>query len=171
VLSPTNSFKGPEEFIPMRTFPPISLYSLIVVFATAALNLVIAGYNYWKHRVQAGWLPVVGHIESSDLRNDQKDSYLLEMLQRDVLVAEIAYSYPVAGNYYAGQSDVLFRDEAQAWDYVDQHQKGETVWVYYDPQKPERSSIEPGTVRYRKYFVTGVALVLLGIVLYSWHVR
>ncbi len=139
---------------------------LIVVFATAVVNLVIAGYNCWKHRVHVGWLPVTGHIESSGLRNDQKDSYLLEMLQRDALVAEVAYSYAVEGTFYSGYSDVAFRKEADAWDYVDGHRKGEAVCVYYDPQKPKCSLIEPGTVSYRKYLAAGVAFVLLGMVLY-----
>jgi len=141
-------------------------HSVIVVFAAGALNLGIAGYNYWKHRVHAGWLPATGHIESSDLRNDQKDSYLLEMLQRDALVAEVAYSYAVEGTYYAGYSDVAFRKEAEAWDYVDRHRKGEAVCVYYDPQEPDCSLIEPGTVSYRKYLAAGVAFVLLGVVLH-----
>ena len=142
-------------------------YSLLVIFVAAAMNLVIGGYNYWKHRLHAGWLLVTGHIESSDLRNDQKDSYLLEMLQRAALVAEVAYSYPVDGTYYSGRSDVAFRDEAEAWNYVDRHRKGETVCVYYDPEKPEHSSIEPGTASYRKYLVAGLAFLLLGVVLYS----
>ena len=139
---------------------------LIVVFATAVVNLFIAGYNYWKHRVHADWLPITGRIESSDLRNDQKDSYLLEMLQRDALVAEVAYSYAVEGTYYSGYSDVVFRKEAEAWDYVDQHRKGEAVCVYYDPQKPECSLIEPGIASYRKYIAAGVAFLLLGMALY-----
>jgi hypothetical protein len=63
-------------------------------------------------------LPAKGHIETSDLRNDQKDSHLndqkdshlLEMVQRAALVAEVGYSYLVGGAYYSGHSDVVFRD-------------------------------------------------------------
>jgi hypothetical protein len=140
---------------------------VFLVFSTAVFNLVIAGYNYWKHRVHAGWLPVTGHIESSDMRNEKKDSYLLEMLQGSAFVAEIAYSYPLEGTYYSGRSDVVFRTETEAWAYIDCHQKGEAVCVYIDPQKPARSSIEPGTVRYGKFLVMGGAFALLGMVLYA----
>jgi hypothetical protein len=119
------------------------VYALVLVFATAALNLGIAGYNYWKHRVHVGWVPVTGHIESSDLRNDQKDSYLLEMLQRDALVAEVAYSYPVGGSYYSGHNDVVFRDEAEAWTYIDRYRKGDSVCVYY--KSPESRTLSDRT--------------------------
>jgi len=74
--------------------------------------------------VHSGWLPATGHVETSDLRNDQKDSYLLEMLQRSALVAEVAYSYPVGGSFYSGRSDVVFRDEAEALNYTERHRKG-----------------------------------------------
>lgn len=60
------------------------VYTIVLLFGTGVLNLVIAGYNYWKHRAHAGWLQATGHIETSDLRNDQKDSHLLELLQRRV---------------------------------------------------------------------------------------
>lgn len=139
------------------------VYSLVLVFVAAALNLVIAWYNYWKHRLHSGWLPATGHVETSDLRNDQKGSYFLEMLQRDALVAEVAYSYPVGGSYFSGHSDVVFRDEAEAWDYVDRHRKGDPVCVYYDPQNPEHSMIEPGGVRNGKYLAAGLGFLLLGV--------
>jgi hypothetical protein len=115
------------------TIVPMIVYSLVLVFVAAALNLVIAGYNYWKHHVHSDWLPASGHVETSDLRNDQKDSYLLEVLERSALVAEVAYSYPVGGSFYSGHSDVAFRDEAEAWNYVDRHRK-DPVRVYYDPE-------------------------------------
>lgn len=138
-------------------------YMLVLVFATAALNLGIAGYNYWTHRVHDGWLPVTGHIETSDLRNDQKDSYLLEMLQRDALVAEVAYSYLVGGSYYSGHNDVVFRNEADAWTYIDRHRKGDSVCVYYDPRNPGHSAIEPGGARTGKYLAVGLGFLLLGV--------
>jgi uncharacterized protein DUF3592 len=138
------------------------VYTLVLVFAAAALNLVIAGFNYWKHRVHSAWLTVTGNIETSDLRNDQKDSYLLEMLQRAALVAEVAYSYPVGDAYYSGRSDRVFRDEAEALNYLDRHRKGDPVSVYYDPQNPERSAIEPGAVRNGKYLAAGLGLLLFG---------
>ena len=139
------------------------VYTLVLLFATAALNLVIAGYNYWKHRVHAHWLAATGQIETSGLRNDQKDSYLLEMLQRGALVAEVSYSYPVADSYYSGHNDVVFRDEAEAWTYLDRHHKGDSVCVYYDPRNPDHSAIEPGTVSVGKYLAVGLSCLLLGV--------
>ena len=140
-------------------------YALIVVFVAAALNLVIGCYNYWKHRVHSGWLTASGHVEASDLRNDQKDSYLLEMLQRGALVAEVAYSYAVGGSYFSGHNDVVFRDETEAWNYISRYRKGDSVCVYYDPRNPEHSAIEQGTIRYGSYLAAGIGFVLLGLVL------
>ena len=140
-------------------------YILVVLLAAAVLNLVIGCYNYWKHRVHSGWLATPGRVEASDLRNDQKDSYLLEMLQRGALVAEVAYSYPVGGSYFSGHYDVVFKDEAQAWTYLDRYRKGDPVCVYYDPQNPEHSAIEQGTIRYGGYLAAGFGFLLLIVVL------
>ena len=104
-------------------------YTLLLVFTAAARNLGIAAYNYRKHRVHAGWLPVTGDIETSDLRNDRKHSYPLETLQGGASVAEVCSSYPVGGSFYSGHNDVVFRDEADAWTYIDRHRKGDSVCV------------------------------------------
>ena len=138
-------------------------WAIISLFAGAGLNLVVAAFNYWKHRIHTGWLRATGNIESSDLRNDQKDSYLLEMLQRDALVAEVGYSYSVGGSYYSGYNDVVFRDEGEAANYINQHQKGACVCVYYDPKQPERSMIEPGTGTVGKYLFAGLVFFLIGL--------
>jgi hypothetical protein len=87
------------------------------------------------------------------------------MLQRDALVAEVAYSYPVGGSYYSGRNDIVFRDEGEAWSYIDHHQKGDSVCVYYNPHNPERSAIEPGGARYGRYLAAGLGFLLLGALL------
>ena len=143
--------------------PQMRGWAIISLFATAALNLAVSVSNYWKHQVQIGWLRATGNIESSDLRNDQKDSYLLEMLQREALVAEVAYSYPVYGSYYSGYDNVVFTDEGEALNYVNQHQKGDCICVYYDPRHPERSMIAPRTGSALKYFLAGIAFFLVGL--------
>jgi hypothetical protein len=58
---------------------------------------------------------------------------------------------------------VVFRDEADAWTYIDRHRKGDSVCVNYDPENTERSPIEPGTVRIGKYLAAGIAFLLLGV--------
>jgi hypothetical protein len=141
----------------------MAAYALVLFLAGAALNLVIAGYNYGKHRVRVGWLQAPGQIETSNLRNDEKDSYLLEMLQGAASVAEVSYSYAVAGSYYSGRNDVVFRDETEAWSYLDCHRTGDSVCVYYDPENPEHSAIEPGTARVGRYVLAGLCFLLLGV--------
>jgi hypothetical protein len=37
--------------------------------------------------------------------------------------------------------------------------------MYYDPQNPEHSMIEPGTVRIGKYLAAGLGFLLLGVVI------
>jgi len=148
-----------------RIYYCAAVHALVFIFAAAALNLTVAAFNFWKHRSHSAWRTTTGHIESSDLRNDQKDSYFLEMLQRNVLVAEVAYSYPVEGSYYSGHNDTVFRDEAEAWSFIDGHRKGDSVCVYYDPRNPERSAIEPGTARYGRFFAAGVACLLFGVLI------
>jgi len=48
-------------------------------------------------------------------------------------------------------------------NYIDRHRKGDFVSVYYDPQNPEHSVIEPGKARSGKYLLTGLGLLLLGV--------
>jgi len=137
-------------------------WAIISLFAAAALNVGVGAFNYWKHRIRRGWVQATGNIESSDLRNDQKASYMLEMLQREALVAEVAYSYRVEGSYYSGYNDVVFRDEGEALNYINRHRRGGCVCVYYDPKHPERSMIEPGTGTVRKYLLAGLVFFLIG---------
>ncbi|HKV81693.1 MAG TPA: DUF3592 domain-containing protein [Candidatus Sulfotelmatobacter sp.] len=143
--------------------PQMRGWAITSLFAAAALNLAVGVFNYRKHRIRTGWLRATGNVESSNLRNDQKDSYLLEMLQREAMVAEVAYSYPVCGSYYSGYDNVVFRDEEGALNYVNQHQKGNCICVYYDPWHPERSMIEPGAGSALKYSLAGIAFFLLGL--------
>jgi len=138
------------------------VYSIILAFCTAALNLGIAVYNYWHNRARSGWMLVTGRVESSDLRNDQKDSYLLEMLERSALVAEVGYSYSVGGSYYAGHGSKVFRDEAEAWSYLDGYQKGNEVRIYCDPENPDASMMEPTPVNIKKYLVVGFVFLAVG---------
>ena len=93
----------------------------------------------------------------------KKTATFWKILQRDALVAEVAYPYPVAGSYYSGHNEVVSTDEAEAWTYIDRYRKGDSVCVYYDPQKPEHSAIESGNVRTGKYLAPGLGLLLLGV--------
>jgi hypothetical protein len=138
------------------------VYVIILAFCTAAINLGVAFYNYWHNRVRSGWMLVTGHVESGDLRNDQKDSYLLEMLERSALVAEVGYSYSVGGSYYAGHRTRAFRDEAEAWNYLDGYQKGNEVRIYYDPENPDDSIMEPTPINNRKYLMAGFVFLAVG---------
>ena len=62
-------------------------------------------------------------------------------------MVEVLYSYSVCGQAYLGRQADAFLRWKHTLRWLNQYPKGKKVIVYYDPQKPERSVIEP---RYRR---------------------
>ena len=95
-----------------------------------------------------------GHIEQAPSRRGTR------------YTPRVSYSYDVDGQRYTADRieanttpDDYPRDEAQAM--VDRYASGERVNVYYDPDRPHRAVLDPGSeglVRLRSWASAGVVL-------------
>jgi hypothetical protein len=110
------------------------------------LAFMVAGWvkPAWR-RVQksraAGWPVGEGRIESVDVSQPKQLGIFTSPKSRSSRqVAEIGYSYSVAGNFHAGRYKRDFATEEEAWDFL-RDLKGKPVSVRYSPDKPSTSAL------------------------------
>lgn len=119
-----------------------------ILFITgAAIGLVKYGWRLWRWRGSETWPAVQANIESVKVRrNDAIGDSLGGLHRRGGVIGELAYSYSVAGEYYAGFYEAQFLSEKRAWDFVDQF-KGKTIFVRYKPEDPTVSRVTETELR------------------------
>jgi len=107
----------------------------------AWLAFVLAGFakpawNWLRRKRATGWPVADGRIESVDV---SKPSFSFTS-KRGYYVAELGYSYSVAGNLNSGLYKREFPTEHEADEFVHDLQ-GKAVVVHYDPAKPSSSAL------------------------------
>lgn len=105
------------------------------------LALILAGWmvplSRWLQRRRAvGWPIADGRIESTDV---SKPSFSLTT-RSGYYVAQLDYSYSVAGSIHSGLHKREFPTEPGAEDFV-RDLKGKAVAVRYNPSRPSRSML------------------------------
>lgn len=113
----------------------------------ATLTLVaffaLAIWLYFRTEIMQGigdlrsrhWPTVRGRIESGDVRIGRgRGGGII------YAAANLAYSYQVEGEYYAGNFERRFGTEEEAQDFVDSL-KGQTIEVRYQPNDPTTSVV------------------------------
>lgn len=110
-------------------------------------------------RESAGWPHTDGEIRESQLiTREQRDGSF-------VFRAHVVYAYIALGIEYEGERIRFGTDGAaspnrhRAEQWVEEYPAGRKVTVYYDPQSPSESVLEPGA------HADAYALLALGIVL------
>jgi hypothetical protein len=108
---------------------------------TVAAFFVFAIGLYFRTQIIQGiaelrsrhWPVVEGRIESGDIRIRRgRGGGITDA------IAHLAYSYEVAGKYYAGNFERRFGTEEEAQDFVD-FLKGQIIEVRYQPNDPTTS--------------------------------
>ena len=119
----------------------MNLYVLILgLFIGSGLATSLWGWIViLRGRKSLSWPSVAGTIETSALSSEA-----------DALLPAIKYRYAVAGQTF--RSTVEFPSDITptaefARSYVDKYPVGAHVQVYYDPDRPERATLEPGQRR------------------------
>jgi hypothetical protein len=123
--------------------------SLWVLAGMIALGLlcIIAAIWVWWHRVQAAaaaarWPSVVGEVRSVEIvvipDSDGPDRY----------EPRVSYRYRAAGGIHDGNrlrvgAHANFIERIEAQLAIQPYRPGERVTVYYDPDRPARSVLEP----------------------------
>ncbi len=133
-------------------------YALILgLFAIAGLLTALWGWSIIvKGRKTRRWPMVEGVIEQSALVADADD-----------LLPHILYSYTVAGQAYRRELEFpggISPAPEFAASYAGKFPVGAKVRVYYDPEQPERATLEPGPGRGDwMIFVLGLAATVFGV--------
>lgn len=105
------------------------------------------------------WPVVEGTIEESRLSSDEFD-----------LLPSIKFSYQV--NQHSYQQSLKFPGDVTptkefAQSYVDKYPQGSTVQVFYNPEKPENATLEPGSGRGDWLILAiGLGMVIIGSLLF-----
>jgi hypothetical protein len=138
------------------------------IFSMGIFLLVGVGLSFWgwtilqNARASAAWPTAEGTITSSEVTRstdaEGADSYS----------PEVTYTYSVNNAGYSndtikfGENSYSSRRKAQ--EIVDNYPAGKNVTVYYDPERPDRSVLEPG-VSAGSYIVLGIGVFFILITL------
>jgi hypothetical protein len=111
------------------------------VFVLVGIGVMVYMLNqaYIGH-FSKGWPQANGHIRSGkiEIYSDESTYYR----------PEIEYTFTVKGEKYSGENIGLimqgYNTEKEAQNILDTYSIGKQVTVYYDPQDPNMSLLEPG---------------------------
>lgn len=119
----------------MDVYPVISqalkdaVIALLLVLLVASC-LSLKRFPLWIRSIRsAGWPTAVGTVESVSVSTFSEQS-----------LAELAYSYIVEGERYAGHFSRQFADQQDAFDYI-QPLQGRAIFVRYRPGDPNVSAV------------------------------
>lgn len=133
---------NPFRWADPRTWPWI-VYVWLVLIAAGWLRPLWR----WIQRNRAkSWPTVTGQIESDSV-NKSKGSFISSTPRRSspTHVAELGYSYSVAGNVEAGFYKREFGTEEEAWEFL-RDLKGKPVAVLYNPNNPSTSTLSEPSI-------------------------
>lgn len=102
------------------------------------------------------WPRVEGVIEEAKISSDVND-----------LLPKITFSYTVADHPYRAEvqfpADVT-PSQQYANQYIEKYPQGHRVQVYYDPENPQRATLEPGMAQGDwLVFAIGLGMLIFGI--------
>jgi hypothetical protein len=139
-----------------RDFPKGAAYLLILFCVVAGALLVLWGAKHlWYARASRGWSRAEGRIEES--------RWVPGSGRSTTGYAKIKYRYAVGGRTYEGRNILPGGGEYPESDEeakVRQYRVGSAVTIFYDPERPESSSLEVGVV-------TRIPFLLLGLGVFS----
>lgn len=134
----------------------MSTYSIIIVlFIASGVVLTLWGWKSLRQsRQRLAWPTVAGRVSRSDVKSPD-----------DPMLPLIEYHYQVEGKGY--QAQVAFPggttpSEELSKSYVARFPLDQSVTVYYQPQHPEQSTLEPQAQGDWLLLAIGVVTIVLG---------
>jgi len=135
----------------------------------AGVILVVTGYFVAFHfgkpildnaKTSTQWPSVEGVIESSQIKRSKKDN-------KTMYSAEVIYRYNVDGAELKNETvsfggDFSSSSKSMVADVIDKYAVASTVPVFYEPENPSNSVLEPG-VTWKSYLVYVFGMVFLGV--------
>lgn len=128
----SNALNAPVRWTDPTTWPWI-IYAWLILLVSSWLS---SSWRRLKRSRAAGWPMVDGRIESTEVT---KPSFSFTT-KRGYYIAQLRYSYSVAGSTYSGLYKREFPTEPAADDFV-RDLKGKAVAVRYSPSKPSLSMV------------------------------
>lgn len=139
-----------------------SLIILAVILLFAGMAVLDGWRRYKSGKASQTWPSTDGVILASELKTDIGKSDDMEPKYK----AAITYRYAVEDYEYTGErvsfAGQTFLEKGKADNLVKRYNKGKRVKVYYDPETPHVSVLEPGTVSGPPF----VSIILMLIILF-----
>ena len=134
-----------------------------IIFLAIGLGIMIWGTKVLSNaRASADWPATPGVITASSVERSQSSSSSSSSSSRPTYSANISYSYSVEGSNYTSGT-VSFgqygsSDSDHAREIVSRYPVNKEVDVFYNPEKPETSVLEPG-VTWSSYLILGMGAI------------
>ena len=128
---------NPFRWADPRTWPWI-VYVWLALIAVGWLKPL---WRWFQRNRANGWPSAAGQIESVSVSQSKRSFFSTSRRgSSPTYVAELGYSYSLAGSVYAGRFKREFGTEAEAWEFL-RDLKGKPVSVQYNPNKPSTSTL------------------------------
>ena len=143
----------------------------IIVCGYLVWKLITSGIDFWMGFRSKAWPHTVGQVSSAEVKKKNRGYWDGE--EKITYRAKVIYKYRVSGAWYMGTKIAfgyeggrggveLWKASERAENYRDSNQ----ITVYYNPNDPSKSVLEPGT----EYALSPIELVGLlifnGIVIF-----
>ena len=136
-------------------FSMVILGISILAFVLIGIRLSKSAFAQLKTVTESKkWPFVQGSVVSSQVQEETHKSYNEETGKTTYYSSyrpEIKFHYVVAGNTFTSSQRVIgktptYSDEGKAGAVIDKYPAGSLVNVYYDPDNPKNSVLEPGSI-------------------------
>ncbi len=121
----------------------MKILAKLTPFLFVFIGLVILWYgdtSYRQSQASLSWTPVMGKVITSKVIVQEDED-------TDCYIDDIKYSYVVENKEYRNTNVAIGSgscDESEANDSVKKYPAQSEVEVFYDPNQPESSTLEPG---------------------------
>ena len=134
---------------------PLPALALIVAGLVLGLSLLGVGIKkYIVSQESKSWPSVKGVVVSSSMRVDQHD------IEVEQYHAHVSYEYVVDAKEFYSRKEYLLQ-KAEAKSYVEKYPEGSEIDVFYQPDNPKITMLEPGTQKGWTLMFVGLFFSLL----------
>ncbi len=134
-------------------------YYAIIIGAFIVVGLIITAFGwraFQRGKATAQWPSVSGEISAARLASDEND-----------LLPDIRFSYSIDSNHHEGRVEFppgTMPMPGFASNQLEKYPLGSKVTVYYNPQRPDQATLEPGRANDDwLVLATGIGFTAIGL--------
>jgi hypothetical protein len=156
---------------------PFFVIKLVIAIIFGLVGIGIFSFSYYaynKAKKALKWFTTNGTVLSSEVQKKTSDQSSISMMDRTEFTRrktvtnytpDVCYSYTVQSKEYVsnkvGAFNVGTSSSVAAYSVANRYKAGSTVKVYYNPENPAESMLEPGVKAIQKVFLV-VGLIVIG---------